>query len=484
MVQIVGQGHSSRKVFDPLSEDLIYTSPSLVISKKPSQVDLQRQIARYTQWLQQHELNHQQQLALIQQQKERYQERAQRKVIVGEKTIRTFAPFIPTYSALSTFSRGQKITGILFILALLLGISFSYMDTLVVLMFFITILYIGSLALQFVMSLRTFIADFEEHIDDTIIHGLGEVEWPGYTVLCPLYKEAAIIPQFTRAIQRLDYPAHKLQVLLLIEEDDLETHEILQKMELPEYFSIVIVPAGTPKTKPRACNYGLIQATGDFVVIYDAEDVMDPLQLKRSVLTFANYGPEMVCVQAKLNFYNTKQNLLTRWFTAEYSAWFDLLLPGLQYLRFPLPLGGTSNHFRTDVLRALGGWDAFNVTEDCELGIRLSQFKLKTVVLNSTTYEEANPQVHNWIRQRSRWIKGYLQTYLVHMRRPLFMLRQGMFREFLALQFLIGGRTLTIFLNPILWLVLLFYVFFFVLILLVFTTASFQLLSCIWGLSV
>ncbi len=135
-------------------------------------------------------------------------------------------------------------------------------------------------------------------------------------------------------------------------------------MHLPPHFSIVTVPAGEPRTKPRACNFGLLQATGDYVVIYDAEDVPDPLQLKKAVLTFANHGSDLACVQAKLNYYNAKQNLLTRWFTVEYSSWFDLMLPGMQQTKLPLPLGGTSNHFRTETLRRVCAWDPFHVAED------------------------------------------------------------------------------------------------------------------------
>jgi cellulose synthase/poly-beta-1,6-N-acetylglucosamine synthase-like glycosyltransferase len=293
---------------------------------------------------------------------------------------------------------------------------------------------------------------YEECIDEETIARLKDVEWPTYTILCPLYKEAPVVAQFVQAIKQIDYPVENLQILLLTEANDPETREALFRLDLPAHFSIVTVPPGTPQTKPRACNYGLVQATGEYIVIYDAEDIMDPLQLKRAVLAFANHGPEIVCVQAKLNFYNLTQNLLTRWFTAEYSSWYDLILPGLQRLRLPLPLGGTSNHFRSEVLRALGGWDAFNVTEDCDLGLRLSRYQLDTIVLDSTTYEEANSQFKGWIRQRSRWIKGYAQTYLVHMRHPLRMLRKGQYRQFISLQLLIAGKIISLFLNPFLWL--------------------------------
>jgi cellulose synthase/poly-beta-1,6-N-acetylglucosamine synthase-like glycosyltransferase len=203
-----------------------------------------------------------------------------------------------------------------------------------------------------------------------------------------------------------------------------------------------------------------LQATGDYLVIFDAEDIPDPLQLKKAVLTFADHDADLACVQAKLNYYNTQQNLLTRWFTVEYSQWFDLMLPGMQQTKLPLPLGGTSNHFRTSLLRRLGAWDPFNVTEDCDLGLRLARSGMTTTVLDSTTYEEANSQLKNWTRQRSRWIKGYLQTYLVHMRQPLSYFRRGRLRQFLGLQLLIGGKTLVLFVNPVLWALLTVYILF------------------------
>src|SRR5256885_321978 len=225
-------------------------------------------------------------------------------------------------------------------------------------------------------------------------------DWPSYTILCPLYREARVVPQFARAMMSMDYPVEKLQILLLTEADDADTRNAIRALTLPSHFKIVTVPQGSPRTKPRACNFGLMQAFGQYVVIYDAEDIPEPTQLKKAVLTFANHGPDLACVQAKLNFYNPYQNVLTRWFTAEYSLWFDLILPGLQSAKLSLPLGGTSNHFPTQILRALGGWDAFNVTEDCDLGLRMSRYQMETVGLNSSTYGEANSKFKNWIRQR------------------------------------------------------------------------------------
>lgn len=274
--------------------------------------------------------------------------------------------------------------------------------------------------------------------------------WPVYTVLCPMYRETAVLPQFINAITKLDYPAESLQVLLLLEEDDRDTIEFARGMDLPGNFEIVVVPDSQPKTKPKACNYGLQVARGDYVVIFDAEDVPETDQLKKAVLAFAELPGAVACLQAPLNFYNPRQNLLTRLFTAEYSLWFDLMLVGLQRLRGPIPLGGTSNHFRTEVLRGLGGWDPYNVTEDADLGIRLYKQGFRTGMLDSTTYEEANADPRNWIRQRSRWIKGYLQTLLVHTRGG-WDLRRTRDPHFFTFLLVVGGKAIVNFINPLMW---------------------------------
>ncbi|HEY8598322.1 MAG TPA: glycosyltransferase family 2 protein, partial [Thermomicrobiales bacterium] len=271
------------------------------------------------------------------------------------------------------------------------------------------------------------------------------------TILVPLYREAVVIPQLTRAIAALDWPKSKLDVRLLLEEDDLETIQAARAARLPAYFTFVIVPKDGPRGKPKACNYGLAHARGEYVVIYDAEDIPQPDQLRKAYVAFRSAGPALGCVQSRLNFYNPEQNLLTRWFTAEYSMWFDLLLPGLQRTSAPIPLGGTSNHFRRAVLAELGAWDPHNVTEDADLGVRLFKRGFRTAVIDSTTFEEANPRLGNWIRQRSRWIKGYAQTWLVHMRHPIRLWRALGPGGFLSFQFLIGGTVLVLLLNPLFW---------------------------------
>ncbi|HLW02769.1 MAG TPA: glycosyltransferase [Ktedonobacterales bacterium] len=413
-------------------------------------------LAHYAAWLTRDAQRHS--LASSQERIARYLDDALRAVIVKGRQIRTFAPFRQQHSAFQTLTPWQGAAAIGLLLAGVLGLITLGMNMVVAVMAVITVFYLGDLLLSFLLAVRTLSQPAEEHIDDTLVHALTEADWPRYTILCPLYKETAILPQFVQSMQAIDYPPDKLQILLLTEENDHQMRQAIEAMRLPAHFTTLTVPAGTPQTKPRACNFGLLHTTGAYVVIYDAEDIPDPLQLKKAVLTFAHHGPDLACVQGKLNFYNPEQNLLTRWFTAEYSSWFDLMLPALQQGRLPLPLGGTSNHFRTEILQALGAWDAFNVTEDCDLGLRLTRYRLRTVVLDSTTYEEANPRLKNWLRQRSRWIKGYMQSYLIHMRRPWRYFHKRRLREFFWLQILLGGKTAVLFINPLMWLLTLAYI--------------------------
>jgi glycosyltransferase XagB len=243
--------------------------------------------------------------------------------------------------------------------------------------------------------------------------------WPMYTVLVPLYREKNVAGSILTNLAKLDYPRDRLDVKFLLEADDPETLPALQAAGIPAWAEVVVVPLGQPKTKPRACNHGLMRAKGELLVIFDAEDRPAPDQLKQAAYAFTQIDERTVCLQAHLAYHNHRQNLLTRWFALEYNVWFRRYLGGLERMRVPIPLGGTSNHFRTATLRQLGGWDPFNVTEDCDLGVRLYQAGFRTRILDSVTWEEANSRVGNWIRQRSRWIKGYLVTHLVWCRRPL-----------------------------------------------------------------
>ena len=324
----------------------------------------------------------------------------------------------------------------------------------------ITFLYFSDIIFNLFLIYQSLSKRVEIEVVDRDIREREDQYWPKYTIFCPLYKEWEVLPQFITAISRLEYPKNKLQVLLLLEEDDKKTIQKIQAYNLPFYFEVIIMPNSKPKTKPKALNYGLRFAKGKYSVIYDAEDFPDPKQLKKAVMAYEKVEPNVVCLQARLNFYNPYQNILTRVFTAEYSLWFDLVLTGLQSIKAPIPLGGTSNHFRTFDLYRLKGWDAFNVTEDCDLGMRLAKQGYLTALLDSETLEEANSDLSNWFSQRSRWIKGYIQTYFVHMRNPLAFMSNWRKPNFIPFQLVIGGKIFSLFVNPIMWLITFIYFIF------------------------
>lgn len=243
----------------------------------------------------------------------------------------------------------------------------------------------------------------------------SQEELPIYTILLPVYKEDKTLKKLTKAIDKLDYPKELLDVKLLIEEDDSKTLSALDQIILPEFFEIIKVPASFPRTKPKACNYGLLFAKGKYVVVYDAEDRPHPQQLKQAIAKFNLSDEKVICIQARLNFYNKQENLLTKLFSLEYSILFNYILVGLKKLNMPIPLGGTSNHFIREKLQEIGGWDAFNVTEDADLGIRLYKEGYRTELINSVTLEESPISLKSWIVQRARWIKGHFLTSVLHL---------------------------------------------------------------------
>jgi cellulose synthase/poly-beta-1,6-N-acetylglucosamine synthase-like glycosyltransferase len=202
-----------------------------------------------------------------------------------------------------------------------------------------------------------------------------------------------------------------------VEADDDDTRRVLARLELGPPFSIITAPPFGPRTKPKALNVALPFAQGSFTVVYDAEDVPEPDQLRRALDTFMTADGRLACVQASLTIDNATDSWLARMFTAGYAGQFDAFLPGLAALHLPLPLGGSSNHFRTAALRQVGGWDSYNVTEDADLGIRLCRFGYHSTAMSSATYEEAPAHFGPWLRQRTRWYKGWMRlcqavTYL------------------------------------------------------------------------
>ena len=268
----------------------------------------------------------------------------------------------------------------------------------------------------------------EKHVNTQEIH---TSKLPKYSVIVPLYKEDHSLPHLIKSLKALEYPRDKLEVIFIVEQFDRRTLGYIRRQK-DNFYRVICVPRGGPQTKPKACSYVLNYIKGDFLVIYDAEDKPDPKQILKAVQKFKSGSRRLACLQGKLNFYNSSENILTSLFSIECFVWFNLFLKGLLKLRMPIPLGGSSNHFRVEALKEVGGWDPYNVTEDADLVYRLFKKGYKSDILDSLTLEEAPYDIRGWLNQRIRWIKGHLQTYFVHIR------TNRLFRDNLGTRALLG----------------------------------------------
>jgi cellulose synthase/poly-beta-1,6-N-acetylglucosamine synthase-like glycosyltransferase len=370
----------------------------------------------------------------------------------SQQAVYELAETDPEMSARNVIMPMQLVALFVILTGLAAGLAFAPIGTLIVINAVMTVFYLGNFIFKGVLvwvggrvPVRASLAlDIEARL-------LRDEELPAYTILVPMFREPEVLPILAHALRQLDYPLGKLDIKIVLEEGDHETIDATKALGLEGVFEIIRVPPSKPQTKPKACNYALKFARGELVVIYDAEDKPEPDQLRKVVAAFRRSPANTACIQCRLNYYNARENWLTRMFTLDYALWFDLMLPGLERLGIPIPLGGTSNHFKINMLRELRAWDPFNVTEDADLGLRMTQKGYRVGVIDSTTFEEANCATGNWIRQRSRWIKGYMQTFLVHTRRPLrFLWQQGPLAT-IGFVFFIGGTMLSGLLNPLFW---------------------------------
>ncbi len=274
---------------------------------------------------------------------------------------------------------------------------------------------------------------------------------PTVSILVPLFREHDIASSLVTRLNRLTYPKALLDVVLVLETEDAQTREALDLGARPPWIRIIEVPKGRVTTKPRALNYALNFCRGEIIGIYDAEDAPSADQIDRVVDRFAKAPEHVACLQGILDFYNPRANWLSRCFAIEYATWFRILLPGLARLGLAIPLGGTTVFLRRAALEKVHGWDAHNVTEDADLGIRLARYGYITELLPTVTREEANNRAWPWVKQRSRWLKGYMITYAVHMRRPRGLLRALGLWKFLGFQMLFLTAFLQFLLAPALW---------------------------------
>jgi cellulose synthase/poly-beta-1,6-N-acetylglucosamine synthase-like glycosyltransferase len=356
----------------------------------------------------------------------------------------------PYFSAKTLLNMAQFIGTVVLTFMLLGWIASDPLEALAGMFIAVNILYIAALAFKTLVFVLGGVHAARLALEEEPLQA-SDSELPIYTILVPLFKEEKVLPKLVKAIKKLDYPRAKLDVKLVVEEDDYQTIEAFKQLRAERIFELVQVPYSLPRTKPKALNYALRFARGKFVTIYDAEDKPDPQQLKRVLSYFKQADDNTVCVQARLNYFNREETMLTRLFAIEYSTLFDYILYGLKALHVPIPLGGTSNHFKIESLRELYAWDPYNVTEDADLGLRIAQKGWHIGLVASDTMEEAPLTLRSWIKQRSRWIKGHMQTYIVHMRHPVSLLRRVGLTGFMGFQLMLGAPAFVFLIAPIMW---------------------------------
>ena len=367
--------------------------------------------------------------------------------------------FLPEKLSIKNQWHTETIAQIVLFTILFVSLLFAtsvYFEThfLVVTTALIALMYLGLVIFKIWVVYRGRKYGFVDFTNDEVA-AITDEELPVYTVLVPAKYEAEVAQQIVDSMASLDYPSDKIDMIVMLEDYDTETFEAFQNAQnVPEYFRIEKVRYVEPQTKPKTMNMVFNQARGEFFVIYDAEILPDADQMKKAYLAFKKH-PEIACFQTRLDHYNTDQNILTRLFNIEFSFHYDYFLPGLQRMGFPIPLSGHSTHFRTDVLRKIGAWDKYNVAEDCDVGIRLYRYGYRTKVLNSISREEAASTMWSWIMQRTRWMKGFIQTSIVHLRNPLQLKDElGGWKNLSAFLVIVPGTVLVNVLNLFSWMIL------------------------------
>ncbi len=307
----------------------------------------------------------------------------------------------------------------------------------------------GIVLITFILSVAGLLRSRAGSARRQLVPELADEQLPTYTVLVPAYREEEVIGAMVKCLAKLDYPPQRLEVLLLVERGDIGTQRAIAAAGPPAYMRVLQVPSGPPRTKPRSCNAGLLVANGELLTIFDAEDRPEPDQLRRAAAVFAANSTDLACVQAELRTGNERTNLLTHCFGVEYALRSRLILPGLVALGVPFPPCGTSNHFRTQVVRDVGGWDAWNVSEDADLGMRLHTLGYRMTTVDSVTFTDATDRLRDWIWQRTRWHKGYLLTALIHTRAPLDTVQRFGVRGLVGLMTVVLGTPLQFLVQPV-----------------------------------
>lgn len=370
--------------------------------------------------------------------------RRKKKALLLTQSIHNLSNTLPYYSAKKTFTSWQTIALILSLVALGWLIYTNNQDAILVCMMVLSAFYTASIFLRCLL-----LASFAPATDTAKeVISTHEEKLPTYSVLVALYKEANQVERLTQSLWNLDWPKQKLDIKLICEADDYETIEAILDAKLPPCFELVQVTPAYPRTKPKALNYALPLCRGEYLVLYDAEDHPSPGQLKEAYAKFMSEDERLACLQAPLHIHNHNQTWLSTMFAIEYVTLFNGILPVLAKWHVPIPLGGTSNHFKTRILKNIGGWDPYNVTEDADLGVRLFREGYRCSTLTQPTFEEAPPELIPWVKQRTRWLKGWMQTVLVHSRNPFHFFYDMGLKNTIAFHLLMTSIIISVLIHP------------------------------------
>ena len=375
-------------------------------------------------------------------------------VLYGSELAQKAATRVPAAQSCRSWnprSRSRKLVASAILGGLILALVFApaWTITIGVLFAFVT------LVMSTVLKGAAFIAQMSkmaQGTDSTTQSPRAAFPLPKVSVLVPLLHEKEIAGKLIQRLTRLTYPKSQLEIVLVLEESDKVTQQTLARTELPSWITVIEVPSANElTTKPRALNYALDFCRGSIIGVWDAEDAPEPDQIEKVVTRFQDAPANVACLQGVLDYYNSRTNWISRCFTIEYASWWRMILPGVARLGLVIPLGGTTLFFRRPILEELCGWDAHNVTEDADLGIRLARHGYVTELIPTVTFEEANCRAWPWVKQRSRWLKGFAITWLVHMRDPRALLRDLGLIRFLGVQTLLLATFAQFAFAPLLW---------------------------------
>jgi cellulose synthase/poly-beta-1,6-N-acetylglucosamine synthase-like glycosyltransferase len=305
--------------------------------------------------------------------------------------------------------RGPALVGLLVLVAAAVAAGMSIRSSL-----FLYLVYIGASLVLGAIAASNLVWTLDawrtpDSSTEARLDGGDLVPTNSFSLIVPARHEETVLEMTLARLIRSDHPA--FEVLVVVGADDPGTREVAERMADRHAELIkVVVDSSWPKNKPAALNAALPHCAGTITGVFDAEDDVHPALLRRVDQCLQRTDADVV--QGGVQLMNFRSNWYALHNVLEYYFWFRSRLQFHARHRF-IPLGGNTVFIRTQVLRAVGGWDPDSLAEDCELGVRLSALGAHTVVCYEpelVTREECPPTLSAFVRQRTRWNQGYLQT--------------------------------------------------------------------------